>query len=182
MGILTPISFEVFHSLTQLFEFFVIIIQLYEIFRIFSNESSKTLLFAEFSNKDLEGEELESSYDAYLFQLKYKNLQTNIVRIKDFLDSEETTNTNTLQKRNPSVFSLAEATIALESLQNLLSALENCRDYIDKVIPFGQSSYTDLFFATHQKLLTEMKDFILIPIISKNLKLDWLSNTIVAMK
>ena len=143
------------------------------------------MLLAEFPAKDLEGDDLDSSYDAYLFQQKYKTLQTNIIRIKDFLDSLNGEGANTLtnlHKLQMPIFSLAEAIIAIASSRHFLSALKSCRTYIDKVIPASQSSYTDLFFNSQEALILELEDFILIPHISKFLKIDWINTAISTIK
>ena len=85
-------------------------------------------------------------------------------------------------KRSLPLYSLVEAIIAISSIRHLLLALKSCRTYIDKVIPNSQSSYTDLFFNTQEILISELEDFIIIPQISKLIKIDWLSNSISSLK
>lgn len=182
MGILTPVSFEVFLSLSQFYEFLVRIIQIYAVYHIFSNDSYKSLLLAEFPLTNLEGEDLDSSCDAFLFQNKYKTLRTNIVRIKDFLDSYHRDGINSLTLNHNPAFSIAEALVAIASSRHLLAALKSCRSYIDKVIPSTQSSYTDLFFNSQEVLILELEDFILVPQISKILKIEWVHNVVVGLK
>lgn len=154
-------------------------------YRIFSNDSYKTILLFEYPIKDIEGDDLDTSYDAYLFQSKYKTLRVNIVRIKDFLDSiggEGANTINVLHRRPVPQFSLSEAIIAIESSKHLLYSLKSCKEYIEKVIPASQNSYTQLFFNTHESLLSEIEDFLVIPYISKLLKIDWLWNSVNSTK
>ncbi|CAG9313270.1 CCDC132 [Blepharisma stoltei] len=184
MAILTPISFEVFLALSQMVEYFS-----FSIYEMFSNEGSKGLLQAEVSWRGLQGEDLESSYDTFLFQKKYKNLSTSMVRIKDFLDSmnsEGKYNMSPLKKQitqtSAGLYNIAETIIAIESLKNILHATHIGENYMKKVIPESQMNYVFIFFDNTHKIIEELENFLAETQIPRLIKPDWLNGIVTGLK
>ena len=176
-SILSPISFEVFHKMTEIFEFYVRKIQVFEIFFTFSLNESQKLLFQEMPISSVTTEKLDKYYDVFLFQSTYKQVQVNIARIKDLIESlsgESGNSIRQLLRSPPSPASLTKALIALESYKNLLSALKSCKKFINGTVPEEDSSVIDLFFTTHDDLYENLSDFIITPLLSRNFELNWL--------
>lgn len=130
---LTPISFDIFHAITELTDFFI-----YTLLTRFCTENGYNKLFVDHVTGDLEEE-----YDTYLYISKYSKLKTTITRIKDFLDSLNigsskkftTTISNTMKFESSNLYNLAEATIATSSISTIIESLVVCREFICEVIP-----------------------------------------------
>lgn len=183
--ILTPISFEVFQSMTQLFEVFVIPIQIYEVFRIFAADSSKTQLFIELTDKEASGDQLENYYEIFLYQSKYSSIKTNIGRITETLETLSGDFGLALKQLHKQIVpqpTLPKALIALQTCKHLISSLDDVREYTKKSISSMHNDYIETFLSRSHSIIKELEDFIIWPILSKSLNLDWLSSSITSSK
>jgi hypothetical protein len=179
--ILTPVSYEVFSSLTNLLEIFVSFNQFYECFRIFVQDSAKYQLFIELTDKEVTGDQLEASYDTFLFQGRYNSIKVNITRIKAIIDSLPGECGGLLKQLHKQVItqiSLAKAIIAVQTCKNLLFAVSSASDVLKRCVSHLHHDSIDLFIAQSSLMVNELEDFIVSPILSKSLGLEWLSSSI----
>lgn len=123
-------------------------------------------------SSDLSGEELESSYDIFLFQRnlhtgKYKSLIHSVVRIRDFLQNSFNKYTDSIyplpvsdKKVTTSFESVSDQVIALESAKHVLEVVALAEDYIKEIIPEKELTYYYTFKLNSEKFLNDLGDFL----------------------
>ena len=93
MNTMRPLAFEVFLSLTQVFEFYV-----FCVFHLFTSREKRSRIYdddpavaalvsATSAGQTVTEERVEAAYESYLFGLKYGNLKNGIIKIRDYLES-----------------------------------------------------------------------------------------------
>ena len=115
----------------------------------------------------------------------YNNIKTNIVRIAESLEAlpgDCGFALKHLHKQISAQPTLPKALIALQTCKHLVSSLNSVRDYTQAAIPSTHDDYIETFLSRSQDVIKELEDFILVPIITKSLNLDWLSGSISSCK
>lgn len=154
-------------------------------FRIFSVDSSKSQLNIELTDKEVSGEQLESYYETFLYQSKYCNIKTNIGRIAESLEAlpgDCGLALKHLHKQISPQPTLPKALIALQTCKHLISSLDGVKEFTKTAISSIHDDYIETFLSRSQNIIKELEDFIVVPIITKTLNLDWLSGSIVSCK
>lgn len=199
LNVLTPYSFEILIGVTQVFEFYV-----FAVFFMYADEDQQKQLFDdsvhskihEFS-KDGSGSKsfhikLSQIQELCLFQKRYSTLKTELVRIKDWLEShcnfkddhydipgrkllEKMLDDNTIfdtmdTKQNYQIFS--ESIVAVESVFFIFECLYKLKEQIMKAVNVEHKSYVVQFFNQSESMINELRQFIYESNCSKIIKLD----------
>lgn len=77
---------------------------------------------------------------------------------------------------------LPKALIALQTCKHLISSLDDVKEYTKKSISSIHSDYIESFLSRSHSIIKELEDFIIWPILTKSLNLDWLSSSIQSTK
>ena len=187
LHVLSPYNFEILIGLTQVFEFYV-----FAVFFLYSNESDQIKLFddtlhskiSEFSseghgNKNFQAK-LSQIYELSLFQKKYSTLKSEIIRIKDWIESqvsskddhydvsgrkllEKIFDDNSIfdimdTKQNYELFS--ESIVAVESIFFIYECLYKLKEKIMKGVNTEHKSYVVQFFNQSELIIKELRQFI----------------------
>ena len=188
----TPISFQILINITQLVDYYVSFIQIFFIYSHFTPDTCKEMIVTDYSS-DLNGEELEQSYDIFLFQSKfhtekYKNLIHSVVRIRDFLHNSSYKYTDSIyplpvadKKATSSFDSVSDSVIALESVKHVIEVVTLAEDYIKEIVP-DMTLYYD-FKDKSLKFMADLADFLDEVRLPKALsvtiiQIDWLNNSV----
>ena len=187
LHVLSPFNFEILIGLTQVFEFYV-----FAVFFLYSNENDQIKLFddtlhskiSEFSseghgNKNFQVK-LSQIYELSLFQKRYSTLKSEIIRIKDWIEShvsskgdhydlsgrkllEKIFDDNSIfdtmdTKQNYELFS--ESIVAVESIFFIYECLYKLKEKIMKGVNTEHKSYVVQFFNQSELIIKELRQFI----------------------
>jgi hypothetical protein len=199
LNVLTPYSFEILIGLTQIFEFYV-----FSVFFLYADEEKQKQLFDdsfhskihEFSKESAGSKsfqnKLSSLHELSLFQKRFGTLKVELVRIKDWLESqcnfkdahydipgrkllEKMVNDNTIfdtmdTKQNYEIF--AESIVAVESIFFIYECLFKLKERIMKSVNTEHKSYVVQFFNQSEILIKELRQFIYEENCTKIIKLE----------
>jgi hypothetical protein len=176
ISVLSPLSFEVFHYLTEILDFYVKFKQVFEIFHFFSTSEWKKNLHKEIPPMEKCEKDLSYFYSLFLFQSRFRPVQIHTFRMKDVIETQSgelDTNIKNLHSRKEIANSMTKALVALESYKNILKSLESI-----KVLQFSlaeeEFSQIERFLTSHSELSGNLSCFILEPLLKRNLELSWL--------
>ena len=187
LNVWPPYSFEILLGITQLFEFYV-----FAVFFLYSGEENQKKLFDdtfhskinEFSNESSGSKSFQNKlsqlHELNLFQIKFSTLKTELIRIKDWLESqvssicqeydlsgrkllEKLWNNNSIfdtmdTKQNYEIFS--ESIVAVESVFFIYECLYKLKEKIMVSINIEHKSYVVQFYNQSEKLIKELRQFI----------------------
>ena len=187
INVLSPYSFEILYSLTQVFKFYV-----FSVFYLYASEDETKMLFedsfhskiSEFTN-EVSGSKtfqmkLNQLQKLHQFQKNYQTLKEQMIEIKDWLESQcnfkdahyDISGRKLIMKlfNDKSIFDtmdtkqtyevFGESIIAVESVFFIYECLYKLKEQIMNSVMPEHKSYVVTFYNTSENMINELRQFI----------------------
>lgn len=168
----TPISFDIFLSITRLIDLFVYVI--YSRF-VLKSDRDRLNQHIEYENPGLPS--LEKAYDLHLFHTDFHSIRINIIRIKDLLDSKISPKSWVFEeaKNSPSV---TESVIAINSCKLVVTTMEFLKEGVTEALQPDCRDFMEKYYVEMMNSVKELDMLVAKAVSYKLNKGEWLVKTI----